>query len=92
MRIAGTRLLVGAAALTVGLCLFVNADEAVAQIAEQTSSRSLEQNLEMQLARNEALRQHIADLERVLKEGVCDNPEAATLLQKGPELKAPPPQ
>jgi cell division protein FtsB len=89
MRAVGSKLPVGVAALIVGLSFVFNAQ---AQTGEQVSAKTLEQDLEAQLARNEALRQHIAKLEAVLEKGVCDNPEAAALVQKSRELKASPPQ
>ncbi len=94
MRAVGLRLTVGAAALIVGLPFVLTAQvaQAQAQTGGQASAKTLEQDLEAQLARNEALREHIAKLEAAVEKGVCDNPEAAALLQKGPDLKAPPPQ
>ncbi len=92
MRVTGLRLTAGVAALIAGLSLAGAAGVASAQTAQPASSQSLEQDLQAQLARNEALREHIAKLEAALEKGVCDNPEAAALLQKGPDLKTPPPQ
>ena len=92
MRVTGLRLTAGVAALIAGLSLAGTAGVASAQTAQPASSQSLEQDLQAQLARNEALREHIAKLEAALEKGVCDNPEAAALLQKGPDLKTPPPQ
>lgn len=43
-------------------------------------AKTVQQQLEEQKAKNEALRARIAKLEEVLKSDVCANPEAATLL------------
>lgn len=51
-------------------------------------AKTVQQQLEEQKAKNEALRARIAKLEAVLKSDVCANPEAATLL--GEEGAAPP--
>lgn len=51
-------------------------------------SKTVQQQLEEQKAKNEALRARVAKLEEVLKSDVCANPEAANLL--GEEGAAPP--
>lgn len=51
-------------------------------------AKTVQQQLEEQKAKNEALRARIAKLEEVLKSDVCANPEAAKLL--GEEGTVPP--
>lgn len=51
-------------------------------------AKTVQQQLEEQKAKNEALRARIAKLEEVLKSDVCANPEAAKLL--GEEGASPP--
>jgi len=57
----------------------------------QDEKKSLEQQLQEQQARNEALRQRIAELEKILATDVCTNPEAAAALAapQGTEPKRP---
>jgi hypothetical protein len=49
--------------------------------AAAPSREALQQQLDAQNARNEALRQRIAKLEEMLKTDVCNNPEAEALLK-----------
>jgi hypothetical protein len=71
-------------ALTVGisLCLSAVAVFLGPRIGWAQEERiSLEQRLEDQKAKNDALRARIAELERILATDVCNNPAAATLIQ-----------
>ncbi len=49
--------------------------------AAAPSREALQQQLDAQNAKNEALRQRIAKLEEMLKTDVCNNPEAEALLK-----------
>jgi hypothetical protein len=49
--------------------------------AAAPSREALQQQLDAQNAKNEALRQRIAKLEEILKTDVCNNPEAEALLK-----------
>lgn len=57
-------------------------------LVDAQEAKTVQQQLEEQKAKNEALRARIAKLEEVLKSDVCANPEAAKLL--GEEGTAPP--
>jgi cell division protein FtsB len=56
--------------------------------AAAPTREALQQQLDAQNAKNEALRQRIAKLEDMLKTDVCNNPEAEALLKA--EQQAPP--
>lgn len=55
----------------------------------QEEKKPLEQQLQEQQAKNEALRQRIAELEKILATDVCNNPEAAALAERGAATPAP---
>ena len=56
----------------------------------QEERLSLEQQLQEQTAKNDALRARIAELEKLLTTDVCNNPEAAAAIQESaaPDAKA----
>ena len=56
----------------------------------QEERLGLEQQLQEQQAKNEALRARIAELEKLLATDVCNNPEAATAIQESaaPDARA----
>lgn len=56
---------------------------APATSSAEEEKKTLEQQLQEQQARNDALRQRIAELEKILATDVCNNPEAAALVERG---------
>lgn len=57
----------------------------------QQEKKPLEQQLQEQQAKNEALRQRITELEKILATDVCNNPDAAALVERDAPPTAPAP-
>lgn len=70
-------------ALSIAVSLAVVTALATPSAWGQEDKQPLEQQLLDQQAKNEALRQRVAELEKILATDVCNNPEAAAVVERG---------